>query len=169
MTPEELLQENDRRLAENNKYFDPVTGEGSTGERCLLEVEGLDRCFVPVKMMEEPEIHRLVQAGSVDKFLMAKHCRTITRRDREVFAAHFRRVRMLHDFPYWAASHAYIKNKRGGEDILFRLNRPQKKLVEKLESMRLADCPIRLILLKARQWGGSTYTLSYYILPQSYN
>ena len=45
--------------------------------------------------------------------------------------------------------------------MLFRLNRPQRKLVEKLESMRLAGRPIRLLLLKARQWGGSTCTQLY--------
>lgn len=60
------------------------------------------------------------------------------------------------DFEYWAASSCYIKNKGGGEDILFRLNRPQRKMVARLEEMRKAGKPIRLILLKARQWGGST-------------
>ena len=60
------------------------------------------------------------------------------------------------DFEYWAATCCYIKNKKGGEDILFRLNAPQRKMVKALESMRTAGKPIRLILLKARQWGGST-------------
>lgn len=60
------------------------------------------------------------------------------------------------DFEYWAARCCYIKNKMGGGDILFRLNAPQRKLVAELERMRKADKPIRLILLKARQWGGST-------------
>lgn len=64
--------------------------------------------------------------------------------------------RCCEDFPYWAATCCYIKNKRGGEDILFRLNRPQRRMVSMLEEMRSAGKPIRLILLKARQWGGST-------------
>ena len=38
----------------------------------------------------------------------------------------------------------------------FVLNRPQRKLVNALEAMRREGRPIRLILLKARQWGGST-------------
>ena len=59
-------------------------------------------------------------------------------------------------FEYWAASCCYIKNKAGGEDILFTLNAPQRKLVRELELMRTTGQPIRLILLKARQWGGST-------------
>ncbi|MCH5231998.1 MAG: terminase [Muribaculaceae bacterium] len=66
------------------------------------------------------------------------------------------RARCRADFRYWAATCCHIKRKGGGEDILFRLNRPQLKLVAALESMRAMGRPIRLILLKARQWGGST-------------
>lgn len=65
-------------------------------------------------------------------------------------------TRAEQDFSYWAATRASIKNKRGGDDIPFRLNHAQRKLVAELDSMRLAGKPIRLILLKARQWGGST-------------
>lgn len=64
--------------------------------------------------------------------------------------------RCRHDFEYWAATCCYIKNKAGGEDILFKLNPPQRKMVAALEKMRRESLPIRLILLKARQWGGST-------------
>lgn len=66
------------------------------------------------------------------------------------------RVRIKCDFPFWAALLVNIKKKGGGQDVKFVLNRPQRKLVERLEEMRLAEMPIRLILLKARQWGGST-------------
>lgn len=69
--------------------------------------------------------------------------------------------RCRRDFEYWAATCCYIKNKKGGEDILFRLNRPQRKMVEVLEKMRTTFKPIRLILLKARQWGGSTCSQLY--------
>lgn len=62
----------------------------------------------------------------------------------------------LQDFAYWAATRARIKNKRGGDDIPFRLNYAQTKLVAALDDMRINGLPIRLILLKARQWGGST-------------
>ena len=70
-------------------------------------------------------------------------------------------ARCMEDFEYWAAKCCYIKNKKAGPDILFRLNRPQRKLVAALENMRKANKPIRLILLKARQWGGSTCTQLY--------
>lgn len=75
---------------------------------------------------------------------------------RNVAAADREKLRPLYDFPYWAATMAYIKNKGGGPDVTLVLNPPQRRLVETLEEMRLAEEPIRLILLKARQWGGST-------------
>lgn len=40
--------------------------------------------------------------------------------------------------------------------MLFRLWYPQRILVSRFEAKRKAGLPIRLILLKARQWGGST-------------
>ena len=45
--------------------------------------------------------------------------------------------------------------------MLFKLTRPQRRFEEKLESLRKANKPIRLVLLKARQWGGSTTSQLY--------
>ena len=53
-----------------------------------------------------------------------------------------------------------IKSKKGG-NIPFRLNYPQTILLAELEDMRLEGIPIRIILLKARQWGGSTLVQLY--------
>lgn len=60
------------------------------------------------------------------------------------------------DFERWCLEHVKIKPKGGGSPVEFRLNRPQRHLVAVLEKMREEERPIRLILLKARQWGGST-------------
>lgn len=54
-----------------------------------------------------------------------------------------------------------IKAKKGGGNIPFQLNNPQRYLLAILEEMRLAGTPIRIILLKARQWGGSTLVQLY--------
>ncbi|MDE6557036.1 MAG: terminase, partial [Duncaniella sp.] len=66
------------------------------------------------------------------------------------------RLRLRHDFEFWAARCVKISDKLTGADIPFLLNRPQRRLVETLEAQRRAGRPIRLILLKARQWGAST-------------
>lgn len=156
-----LLEENRRRNNEINREFDPVSGFGSTGERFEFDVKGLDRAWLPESMRSEQLIAGLAACGSADAWLEKSTGRRPLQRDRERLAARVDRVRMLHDFPYWAATRAYIKNKRGGDDVLFKLNRPQRRLVECFEKMRTAGRPIRLILLKARQWGGSTCSQLY--------
>lgn len=158
---EDILAEDTRRLNAINIRFDPISGRGSTGRRFHLAVSGLVSAWLPVTMQSDPTVASLIKAGSVDAMLQNECHRRPTQRDRERFAARFDRLRMLHDFPYWAATRAYIKDKRGGDDVLFLLNRPQRKFVERLEQMRLEGRPIRLILLKARQWGGSTCSQLY--------
>lgn len=152
----EILAEDTRRMAANAAPFDPVSGLGSTGSRFLLDLPGLERQWLPESMRADPFVASLLGAGSLDAAIAAGRSLRVTQREREEAAARLDRLRMLHDFPYWAATRAFIKNKRGGEDILFILNRPQRRLVETLEADRIAGRPIRLILLKARQWGGST-------------
>lgn len=156
-----ILEENRRRTAENSRTFDPVSGEGSTGRRFLFDVGGLPKAWLPEPMRSDPTVTGLVALGDADLHLRNTLRRTPSQRDRENLQSRLDRLRMLHDFPYWAATRAYIKDKRGGDDVLFRLNRPQRRFVECLESMRLAGKPIRLILLKARQWGGSTCSQLY--------
>lgn len=151
---EEMLEENARRMARFNGDFDPVSGRGSVGERFQFKVTGMEALHLPVAMRDEPLVADLIKAGSLTKYLNRR--RKTAGLTREDILDEFNRIRMRHDFPFWAATTVYIKYKGGGDDRLFILNYPQRKLVETLESMRLADQPIRLILLKARQWGGST-------------
>lgn len=160
-----ILAENERRNARIGTCFDPLSGRGSTGCRFLLsladgsEDDGsplLRELWLPDSMRDLAEVRGLMVAGSVRGYLSGLSGRMATDADVLAFADRFDRLRSLHDFPYWAARHAYIKAKGGGEDRLFYLNRPQRKLVEKLEEFRLSQRPIRLLLLKARQWGGST-------------
>ena len=156
-----ILEENRRRTERNRAEFDPVNGKGSTGERIPLKCDGIGEIQIPVSLMEEEMTAGLAAAGSVEEYLRAKSGRKPTQRERERLLDDFDQLRCLHDFPYWAATRAYIKNKKGGDDMLFRLNRPQRMLVERLERMRQGGKPIRLILLKARQWGGSTCSQLY--------
>lgn len=65
------------------------------------------------------------------------------------------------DFAFWASRNVWIKPKGGGRNVRFRPNHAQTLLIRELEKMRSAHKPIRLILLKARQWGGSTAVLVY--------
>lgn len=153
-----ILQENERRRAIVFAPFNPVTGEGSIGQRVAFTISDypIPTQYLPVEMMDEPFVKSLSKAGSVDAFIRDALMLPVTDEARDKVVEEFIRIRQKHDYPFWAAMFAYIKRKGGGTDVLFRLNRPQRKLIKRLEKMRKAGKPIRLILLKARQWGGST-------------
>ena len=154
----QLLRENDRRVAEIEAKFNPITGEGSIcfKDRQLFEVKGFPiKMWLPKEMFRIPLIKQLLAAGSLAKFFDIIDEEN-TEEAREVIIATVLKLRSRYDFAFWAAFYVYIKNKEGGEDVLFRLTRPQRRLVERLEAKRKAGKPIRLVLLKARQWGGST-------------
>lgn len=70
-------------------------------------------------------------------------------------------LRFKYDFEYWAAKCVKIKDKTTGKNISFILNGPQRKLLSVLEDDRTAGKPCRIIMLKARQWGGSTLVQIY--------
>ena len=158
ITISKILQENERRRAIVFAPFNPVTGEGSIGQRVAFTISDypIPTQYLPVEMMDEPFVKSLSKAGSVDAFIRDALMLPVTDEARDKVVEEFIRIRQKHDYPFWAAMFAYIKRKGGGTDVLFRLNRPQRKLIKRLEKMRKAGKPIRLILLKARQWGGST-------------
>lgn len=158
ITISKILQENERRRAIVFAPFNPITGEGSIGQRVAFTVSDypIHTQYLPVEMMDEPFVKSLSKAGSVDAFIRDALMLPVTDEARDKVVEEFIRIRQKHDYPFWAAMFAYIKRKGGGTDVLFRLNRPQRKLIKRLEKMRKAGKPIRLILLKARQWGGST-------------
>ena len=153
----EIIEENRRRNARMFAKFDPITGEGSIGERKAVRVpakllcggaaEGVKtvRLWLPVEMLADKEVKALMRK--------AEHT--------EADAKAFERKRIAYDFAYWAARYVYVKRKGGGDDCLLRLNYPQRKFVEALEKVRKAGKPIRIVLLKARQWGGSTASQLY--------
>ncbi len=126
--------------------YDPVEGRGCCGPRELVDtpVEGLPRAFVPRAMTADPSY------GSV-------------RHD----TAGWRRLRCRHDFEYWCAACVCIKHKTLGHDVPFVLNAPQRRVAAMLEADRRAGRPMRMIMLKARQWGGSTLVQMYMAWIQS--
>ncbi len=160
----EIIKENKRRLDAINVPFNPVTGFGSVGERVKVVINGfpIRVQWIPVKMMSVPLVKKLVEAGNLDRFITDTITEDYTDEDRLKVIDAFVRIRSRHDFPFWAATFVTIQSKEPGEgEIPFRLTRPQRRFVAKLEEMRLAGRPIRLVLLKARQWGGSTTSQIY--------
>lgn len=164
ITVSEIISENELRRREMFSRFNPITGEGSVGERVLVSLDDfpIRQQWLPVDMLGNALIKALIKHNGIDNLLRNEMGVEPTPEDREAVIAQFIRVRNLFDFAFWAATLVYIKNKEVGQpDCLFRLTYPQRRFVEMLERMRRAGKPIRIILLKARQWGGSTTSQIY--------
>ena len=159
----DIIAENDRR---NNRIFapfDPITGRGSVGPRVRVLIADfiIPEQWLPADMMDIPFIQQLARAGSINAFLADVLHVEPNDVDFSKVTQKIIRLRNRHDFPFWAATLCKIHNKDAGVDVLFRLRYPQRILVSRFEEKRRAGLPIRLILLKARQWGGSTTTQLY--------
>lgn len=166
---QKLLIENARRQKRFNAIFDPISGQGSVGERkkVIIPDSAPSSLWLPKSMLREPFVKRLLKAGSFQALaesLQPDHCAESASPKNSLIPLlkeQFLRIRIRHDFPFWAAAFIWIKAKGGGADVHFRLTYPQRKFVAELERCRLAGKPIRLVLLKARQWGGSTTSQLY--------
>ena len=168
------VEANRLRNEKLKRFYSPATGEGSdTGDRRPLQLPDapLPLQYIPAAMFDEPLVRHLAEAGSLVDFLRRQGVEIVDGSPTpaangegddsklsplDTLWREFIQVRIRYDFEFWAYSFVRIKDKLGANDIPFRLNRPQRRILGMLESMRTAGRPIRLILLKARQWGGST-------------
>lgn len=153
-----IIAENKGRKTEIAAKFNPITGEGAVLERRKVEIPDfpIPVQYLPSAMLRVPLVQRIIKTGSIHGFLENDLGVKCSEEEREKVVEQFVRVRIRYDYCFWAAMYVFIKQKGGGEDIRFKLNRPQRRLVARFEKKRLTGKPIRLILLKARQWGGST-------------
>ena len=136
-TAERLLVENELRNKRLNTAYDPVAGTGCYGERVECNVAGRGNMLVPRSMVDDKDFSCTMDWGSHVK------------------------CRIKHDFEFWCATCVSIKDKVTARTVPFILNAPQRRVASTLEDMRTSGQPIRLIMLKARQWGGSTLVQIY--------
>ena len=164
-----LLEENDRRHEEINKPFDPITGEGSVGRRMKLCLPDfiVPVQWIPEEMLEHALVKALYEAGSIGEWVCRQYeecgyerpTADTLRVEVKKVANRLIRVRWFYDFPFWSAMLVKIKNKGGGENVLFKLNRPQRtKLIPAFMDDIRDGKPCRVIVDKTRQWGCSTGT-----------
>lgn len=179
---EDILVENEKRIVDFSTPFNPVLGEGCGDKRFRLHLDdyALPDQYLPIEMKSIPLVKQLMAAGSIDAYLqeLYKECdKEQTERglppiernydfDREQLEEEFFRIRIKYDPFFFFAVLIYIKPKGGGLPFRFVLRRPQRRLLRWLEERRKKGKPIRLILLKARQWGGSTVIQMYMLWLQ---
>ena len=150
---EEIIQENTHRrsaLPELHPY-NPLVGDSTSPRRKMVKVKWEQQVVsLPCTMIDSSEFRQVK-----------------TTRD-------YKLLRYRHDFEYWAAECVKIRHKQTGQRVPFYLNAPQRRVLEAFETDRLAGRPLRFIMLKARQWGGSTLVQMYFawiqcVLQENWN
>ena len=160
-----IVEENKRRRSRLAAEYDPITGKGLDallGERrVLLSIPdfAIPEQWVPEAVVKNPLIKAIVKSGSIDSYIATHKWKTAVPAHIDI-ERRIRRIRHKHDFCFWAYFCIKITAKTGGR-IRFKLNLPQLIVLKMCEEMRLAGVPIGVIILKARQWGGSTFCIFY--------
>lgn len=144
--------------------YNPVSGVGSdccTRFPLVVADAPTPKMYLPYLMFDEPLIKELQKWGTFQSVAKLHGCTV------EQIEFLFVRIRIQYDFEFWAYSFVKIKGKLSDEaikrgeysnDIPFRLNRGQRKYLKHLYADLITETPIRIVLLKCRQWGGSTLT-----------
>ncbi|MBQ5644700.1 MAG: hypothetical protein IIV04_03260 [Bacteroidaceae bacterium] len=168
MKKEEIIEENKRRLKEISAVYNPITGEGSTSvPRCEVTISGfpIENMYLPTSMVAEEFVQQLQEHGA-EGYLREVQNTVPSNREIIKLWLRFCLLRIRHDFEYWARTMTTIADKGKGRDTAFTLNRPQRTYLKAMEELRTGGKPIDIILLKARQWGGSTLTQLYMLWIQ---
>lgn len=164
--PQEIIEINRKRIEENNKPYNPLLGTVVSDEIKRVEIEipdaPLPKMLIPVEMEVEPIVQALRKGGSLRNTARGMFGSVSGASEMMRVWRSFVRCRQRYDFEFWCVTKWNIQDKESGETVPFVLNRPQRTvLVPELERLRKANKPIDIILLKARQWGGSTCTDAY--------
>lgn len=147
---DKILKENNKRLKFQQRTYDPYSGIGSFVERSKLRINNDDYILIPSVMLSNKEIAKIIATGTISDY-----CRKYDYSESDILH-NILRLRMEYDFEYWCATCVKIQDKLTKKIVPLILRKPQLKLFQTLYKAMIEEKPIRVIVLKARQWGGST-------------
>lgn len=146
-----IIEENKRHVEALFSEYDPITGIGSPIDRVRLTLSRDGRyILIPKYIATSSAIADILAYDNLETYIEEKHL------DRDEVLDIITRLRLKYDFEYWAATCATIFDKTTSQEVKFKLRKAQRKLLKVLVDTAFALKPIRVILVKARQWGGST-------------
>ena len=161
----EIIEENRRRHDAIFGPYDPLSGLNCYGMefRIHIHIEDFPVPYIHVlpECLDNTMFRQVAQCGSVRRYLssvleMEPSEENVTHVIRKMY-----NIR-AHDDPEFALYITdRIQDKLTGDMIPFRLNYPQRLLLKDFEDQRRSGKAVREIVLKARQWGGSTLTQLY--------
>lgn len=160
MTIQQIININTERNNYRKQTYDPITGEGCDScERVSFVAKELGYIWsVPFDCFNEKIFQDITSCnGSIREYLHKLKIR-YTKVNLEIVNREIIKARCKHDFEFCAASFFYIKDKNplNPKDILFTLNRGQRKLLKLIYDADKHGKPVRIIIVKSRQIGFST-------------
>lgn len=164
----ELLAENNKRKATYYRKYSRIIGDthSESVNRFMTLVDG-QSMYLP-KTMEYTDIYKTLKTyPTIKELLIATG--GYSKEKESALARLFIKERFAHDFEFWAYSCVKIQDKISKRLIRFELNEGQRVLLRAYEEQRLEGVPIRTVLVKARQWGGSTLTQMYMLWLQLFH
>ena len=164
---QKIFHENERRRKLYFRDYDPILGdpESEVLPRTKVSLDDVDY-WLPTDMVEAEPIIREVDGVPFDK-VIASFGEEPTKQAKSKLLADIMNLRMQYDYEFWAATCYTIQDKLSKKDIHLIHNRGQRKLTHAFEMQRRIRKPIRVIVVKARQWGGSTDTEGYFMWMQT--
>jgi len=160
----ELVRENIRRNREIFEGYNPVTGKGCPGERKKVVIDDcpVRKMLMPVRCAEHNvELKKIIRRRSIKSYIVNDLKMEYTDELHQDVVYMIFKIRATEDPAFAFIIFYNIQNKMTGRMKPFSLNYPQRIVLAELEDMRARHLPIRLIILKARQWGGSTLSEAY--------
>lgn len=159
---EGIIAENLRRKRTYYREYDPIIGDGENEvlKRRPLTIDGV-LYHVPEQMWK-CDFVRKYRASKQDVGQMLEDCGIPDTADNEIEVVdELFNLRLKYDFEFYARLCIKIQDKDTKAMIPLVLNRGQRILLKQYEEDRLANRPCRVVLVKSRQWGGSTLTSAY--------
>lgn len=133
------------------EYYDPVKGIGSKIDRFTFNISKDDIVYLPDWMKDDELFKVFLNYDSLEDYSIK------TETDFEANLIIFNEIREKYDFEYYAATKLMIQIKKGKDEKPFILNRPQRKTYAEIHNEFIKHFkPIRIKIVKTRQWGGST-------------
>jgi len=164
----EMLRTDRARRETYFRTYDPIRGDDQSEvvQRSQLEIDG-KVYWVPNQMLADSFVKAYLKYGGPSGLLQVTG-QYDTEENRKLISENLVRLRLKYDFEFSAATEDKIQDKETKAFIPLILNKGQRILVAEFERQRLAGVPIRILLVKARQWGGSTVTQCYMSWLQRY-
>ena len=159
---ESVISENVRRKKAYYREYDPIIGDvdNEVLRRRPLTIDGV-LYHVPEEMWK-CDFVRKYRASKQDVAQMLVDCGIPDTAENEIEVVdELFRLRLKYDFEFYAKLCIRIQDKQSKAMIPLVLNRGQRILLTQYEKDRLAGRPCRVVLVKSRQWGGSTLTAAY--------